>query len=136
MYYGGDVYSLCEDYYKALSGIYEKTGCDIVAHFDLVTKYNDGNSIFDTKHPRYIKAATDALDILVKKPVIFEINTGAIARLNKSKPYPEESFVNIIHSAGRDTILSSDCHNMNYLTESFEKYKHLATLDKLPIKQK
>lgn len=134
-YYGGDIYSLCEHYYETVAKVYDKTGCDIVAHFDLVTKYNEGDKLFDTTHPRYIKAATAALEMLVKKPVIFEINTGAIARGHRTSAYPSKNLLDIILKNGRDTILSSDCHDMDNLTESFDKYRHLATLDKLPSKK-
>lgn len=134
-YYGGDIYALCEHYYETVAKVYDKTGCDIVAHFDLVTKYNEGNKLFDTSHPRYVKAARAALEVLTKKPVIFEINTGAIARGYRTSAYPEESLIDVILKSGGNTILSSDCHDMNYLTESFDKYRHLATLDRLPTKK-
>ena len=131
-YYGGDIYALCEDYYETLTGIYEKTGCDIVAHFDLVTKYNEGDNLFDTTHPRYIKAAESALRVLLEKPVIFEINTGVIARGYRSAPYPAPHFLEMLKTSGAKTILSSDCHNKEFLAESFDKYSGLATLNKLP----
>ena len=135
-YYGSDIYSLCDHYFEIVSGVCEKTKCDIVAHFDLVTKYNGTGKFFDTKNPRYLKSAFAALDELLKKPVIFEINTGAIARGYKTEPYPALPFIEKIREYGSDIILSSDCHNMDRLTESFDKYKHLATLDKLDFKRK
>ena len=135
-YYGGDAYSLCEHYYEILSGIYEKTGCDVVAHFDLVTKYNEGEKIFDTQNPRYLAAANAALSELIKKPVIFEINTGAIARGYRTSPYPMKNFLDTIMENKKPTILNSDCHNKDFLIESFDKYKHLATLDRLPMRVK
>ena len=131
-YYGGDFYALCEDYFETLSKIYEKTGCDLVAHFDLVTKYNEADRLFDTSHPRYIKAAQAALKAVMKYPVIFEINTGAIARGYRKTPYPAPNLVEIIRASGAPTILSADCHDKDFLTESFDKYKAYATLDKLP----
>ena len=135
-YYGGDIYSLCEDYFETLSGVYEKTGCDIVAHFDLVTKYNEGDRLFDTSNPRYIKAAEGALRTLMKKPVIFEINTGAIARGYRTAPYPAKPFLDIILSGGGKTILSADCHDKDFLAESFDKYRSFATLGRLPERAK
>ena len=135
-YYGGDIYSLCEHYYETVAKLYEKTGCDVIAHFDLVTKYNEGDRLFDTANERYLNAARSALDELIKKPVIFEINTGAIARGYRTTPYPDKRFIDVIKSNGKPTILNSDCHNKDFLIESFDKYKHLATLDKLPMRQK
>ena len=130
--YGGDFYALCEDYFKTLEKLYEKTHCDIVAHFDLVTKYNENDRLFDTKNPRYIKAAEHALLTLIEKPVIFEINTGAMAKGYRSTPYPAKNLLDILKGNGAKTILSSDCHDKRYLTHAFSEHQSLATLDKLP----
>lgn len=134
-YYGGDIYALCEHYFEVLTEVYDKTKCDIVAHFDLVTKYNEGNTLFDPAHPRYVRAAEAALEVLTKKPVIFEINTGVIARGHRTSAYPAKNLLDIILKSGCDTILSSDCHDMDYLTASFDEYAHLATLKRLPMKK-
>lgn len=135
-YWNGDFYSLCEDYFETLSKIYEKTECDIVAHFDLVTKYNENDKLFDTSNPRYLNAADRALQTLIKKPVIFEINTGAISRGYRTSPYPAPRFIEELKRKGVPIILSSDCHNKNYLTKAFDEYYTLATLDKLPERKK
>ena len=85
-YYGGDFYAFAEDYYKLVGNLYEKTKCDIVGHFDLITKFNEENDLFDTENPRYVKATDDALDKLLKEDVSFEINYGAICRGYRKTP--------------------------------------------------
>ncbi len=122
-YYEGDYYSLAEDYYGLVGSIYEKTRCDIVGHFDLMTKFNEGDELFDTNHPRYRRAVEGALDTLLKTPAIFEINTGAIRKGYRSTPYPQKWIVDRIKRAGRRLILSSDCHDKNYLLFEFEKWE-------------
>ena len=42
-YYGGDWYAFAEDYYRTVAQVRERTGCRIVGHFDLVTKFNEGD---------------------------------------------------------------------------------------------
>ena len=71
-YYGGDFYAYCEDYYELVAKVYEKTKCRIVAHFDLVTKFNEENDLFDTTHPRYVAAVDAAIAALLPCPVTFE----------------------------------------------------------------
>ncbi len=44
-YYGGDIYALAEEYFAKVGNILEKTGADIVGHFDLVTKFNEGGAM-------------------------------------------------------------------------------------------
>lgn len=36
-----------------------RTGCQIVGHMDLITKFNKGDRLFDTEHPRYRNAARE-----------------------------------------------------------------------------
>lgn len=124
-FYGGDVYALCEEYYATVARVYEKTRCTVVGHFDLVTKFNEGNIRFDTAHPRYRAAALGALEELLSKPVLFEINTGAIARGWRTRAYPEDFLLRelIAHKAG--LLLSSDCHDKRFLLCGMEEYRGL-----------
>ncbi len=121
--YGGDYYAFAEDYFALVGELWERTGCDVVAHFDLITKFNEGGRLFDPTHPRYRAAALSALDRLCRHPVIFEINTGAISRGYRSEAYPEPFFIGEIRRRGRPLILSSDCHDKQNLLFGFEELK-------------
>ncbi len=127
--YDGDYYACAEDYYSLIGSLYEITKCDIIAHFDLITKYNEGNQLFDPSHPRYIAASDAALDRLIDTPALLEINTGAIARGYRSKAYPEERIRQRWLSAGKELILSSDCHNRRNLLFGFEQLKDIPRRD-------
>jgi len=122
-HYGGDVYSFIEDYYTLVGDVYRKTGCDIIGHFDLVTKFNEDGSLFDTSHPRYVRAADRALNKLLREDVAFEINYGAVGRGYRKTPYPEERILNQIEAAGKKTIRTSDCHNKDWLLLGSSDYK-------------
>lgn len=124
-YYDGDFLAFAEDYYKVLGDIYNKTHCDIVGHFDLITKFNEDDKLFDTSDPRYRKAALDALESIVssaagEKVPVFEINTGGMARGYRSEPYPAEFIREELKKRGLKTILSSDCHNREQLLYGFD----------------
>lgn len=123
--YVGDVYAFAEEYYALVGRIYEKTECNIVGHFDLITKFNEGNCRFDTSHPRYRKAAGEALEALLAAPVIFEINTGAIARGYRRTPYPENWILRELIAHKAPLLLSSDCHDKRFLLCELEKYRDL-----------
>lgn len=114
-HYDGDCYAFAEHYYKMVGEIFDRTHCDIVGHFDLVTKFNEDGSLFDTSHPRYRAAALAALDRLCECPVIFEINTGAIARGYRKTPYPEAFLLEELRRRKKPLILSSDCHDRRFL---------------------
>ena len=40
-HYDGDAMAFAEDYYKLVGNLYNKTKCDVIAHFDLLTKFNE-----------------------------------------------------------------------------------------------
>ena len=118
--YRGDIYAFAEDYYTAVADLFRRTDCDIIAHFDLFSKYNEGNCLFDTYHPRYVAAADAALDVLLESRAILEINTGAMARGYRCSPYPEKRILERWLDAGRSVILSADCHDKRQLLCGFE----------------
>lgn len=123
--FGGDYYLAIERYYESLASIVEKTDCDIIGHFDLVTKYNEGDNLFSTAHPRYVNAYKKAVDKLVKYGKPFEINTGAISRGYRSQPYPAKEIIEYIKEKGGKLILSSDSHSKENIAYQYDKWKDL-----------
>ncbi len=119
-HYGGDIYALAEDYFETVSHI---RGADIIGHFDLITKFNEVQKLFDEKNERYVAAYKKAVDMLLIQNVPFEINTGAISRGYRTAPYPNADIVRYIRENGGRTILSSDSHQKETLCFEFEKYK-------------
>ena len=124
-FYGGDVYAFAEEYYALVGQIHAKTACTVVGHFDLITKFNEANCRFDTAHPRYRRAAGEALEALLDEPVVFEINTGAIARGYRRTPYPENWILQELIAHKAPLLLSSDCHDRRFLLHGLEQYRDL-----------
>ena len=123
-WYGGDYYALAEDYFKNIASLASKR-TDIVGHFDLITKFNEGDSLFDSQNPRYLAAAKSAIDALLPLGVPFEVNTGAISRTYRTEPYPAKSLIDYIKEKGGSLILSSDTHSKDNIAFQFDKWDHL-----------
>ena len=121
-WYGGDYYALCEEYFSLVSAYADRSDVEIIGHFDLVTKYNGGNALFDERDPRYLAAATKAADILLRAQKTFEINTGAMARGYRSAPYPAAPILRRIREQGGATILSSDAHTVQTIGYAFDRH--------------
>ncbi|MBQ6153803.1 MAG: histidinol-phosphatase [Ruminococcus sp.] len=119
-YFGGDICALCECYFDTVSKVVEKTGCDIIGHFDLITKFIEKEPLFDTKNPRYQKAWKKAVDILLPYDIPFEINNGAISRGYRMSPYPAADIIAYIRENGGRLILSSDAHSKEDIGFGFE----------------
>lgn len=192
--YGGDPLALAEAYFAHVARLPAVTGCQIIGHFDLLTKFNElpaarrdeagplnggipeavgtaetgrepdatagpqagapeksaapahslhsdahtqgGTSaaraagapapIFDTAAPRYRAAAERALHALLSTDVLFEINTGAMARGLRTTPYPAADLLRAIREGGGRILVSSDCHDRRYLDYGFDAAISLA----------
>ena len=136
-HYNGDFYAYIDDYYTLMADVVAKTKCDIIGHFDLVTKFNEHGDLFDINDPRYINSMQKALNALIKTRIPFEINTGAISRGYRTTSYPEQSILECIGNAGIPFVINSDTHNVNTIDcnltleqERLDKlgYKYLTTL--------
>lgn len=120
-YFGGSFISFSQAYYEIVAKLGEKINPSFIGHFDLVTKFNENDCLFSTKDPRYIEAWQAAADELLKLKVPFEINTGAIARNCRVTPYPALDIAEYITERGGEFILSSDCHDSDFLSCGFDE---------------
>ncbi len=142
--WGGDPIGFAVDYFAEVADIIEKTDADIIGHFDLVTKFNEGGQMFDETDPRYVAAWMKALDKLIPTGKLFEINTGAISRGYRTEPYPAKPIIKEILKRDGKLILTADSHHKDTLEFAFEdaiKYAkecgvtELYTFSGNPIKQ-
>lgn len=119
-YFGGNYRKFVEEYYANVAEVIKKTNADVVGHFDLVAKFNEGNKYFDEDADWYKKCVSDALADVCKTKPVFEVNTGAISR-GFNKIYPSEFILKEIKKAGCDVVVTSDCHNAESLGCAFDK---------------
>lgn len=106
-----------------LAGIDE---VDIVAHFDLPTKYDDKHGFFRPDSPRFVAAALAALDALAAAGKIFEINTGAVARGDKKSVYPSRALLTALRERNGRITISSDAHKAANIRFGFSEAEALA----------
>ncbi len=121
-FYAGDIYRLVEDYYLTLADVGRKTQCNIIGHFDLITKFNENNELFNEDNDRYKKAYLLALNQLNCGEHLFEINTGCVSRGYKSTPYPSIAILREIKKRKGIFILTSDSHDTSGIGYDFDKW--------------
>lgn len=114
--FGGDPYAYAEEYYKSMALLEG----DIVGHFDLLTKFDRRNEIFNPGEERYRKAALSAMEALLEKNMVFEMNTGAMSRGYKDEPYPDLWILEEMKKRGARIILTSDCHYAPHLDFGYD----------------
>lgn len=125
-YYEGDIFAFCEDYYKLLSSFSEVDNIEIIGHFDLVTKFNEGGCLFDIKNRIYESAVNNALYKLAAADKILEINTGAVSRGYRNMPYPDSDILVKWRKLGGRIIFSGDAHSCKGLCYRFDEAEKLA----------
>ena len=130
--FGGDAQAMARCYFETVGEVYERTRCDIVGHFDLITKFIESDPLFDPSSQEYVKAWQEAAERLIPSKALFEINTGAVSRGYRSGPYPSEEIISYLTQNGAGIILSSDAHSEQDIAFGFERYGHLATAEFIP----
>lgn len=119
--FGGDPYAYCRAYFETCARAYEASPAQIAGHLDLVTKFNEGFRQFDETDPRYLDPAFAALECAVRRGMVVELNTGAIARGYRTAPYPGPALLRRLAELGGQVMVNSDCHNAALLTCWYEE---------------
>lgn len=122
--YGGKFSALAHDYYAQVAEVADRTECDIIGHFDLITKFKNRTELI--KDAAYYDEAFAALDVLIPTGKPFEINLGAISRGYRSTPYPDAVILKEIHRRGGDIVITGDCHNKEFLGKNYDVAAQLA----------
>ena len=130
--FDGDIYALVETYYETVSQVVERTGADLIGHFDIITKFLERVPLFDTQHPRCLAAWQTAADALLKTGKPFEINTGAMSRGYRTSPYPAPEILSYLRARGARFLLSSDCHEKEALMYRFSDFEPYASCADFP----
>jgi len=119
--FGDDGMALAKAYYRCVSELPDRIRTDIVGHFDLVTKWCEYIPYLDLDSEEYLDLAREAIDSLVSRVPVFEVNTGAISRGYRTAPYPSLSVLREMKKAGVHLVLSSDCHDKRHLSTGFDQ---------------
>ena len=122
----GSADAAAEAYFRQYAALAKIEEVDIVGHIDLLTKFDEQGSFFQPDSARFMKAALEAVDVLIVAGKIFEINTGAISRGYRTTPYPSAELLReIVRRGGRITI-SADAHRAQDVTCRFAESESLA----------
>lgn len=113
-YYGADkVYT---QYFKTLRKMLnsELFDLDIVGHFDLPKKFND----LPGDKELIFNEAMKTLELVKKKGIVVEINTGGL-RKDVKEQYPSEEIINHMLDLDIEILLGSDAHKPNQIAWEF-----------------
>ena len=113
--FGGDKLAFAQAYYDTVVKNIRRCKPTIVGHFDVLTKFG----LIDEEDPAYQRIALDALEKVVEVCPVVEVNTGAIFRRLRERPYPADFLLRHLHKIGGEVILSADTHMASGLGYAF-----------------
>ena len=119
--FDGDRDAAAEAYFAKVREISAIQEADIVGHFDLITKFDEPEPLYNADSPRYRAAALDAMEALVQAGKIFEINTGAMSRGYRSSPYPAAPLLCALRRMGGRVTITADAHSRENLAFAFDQ---------------
>ena len=118
--FGGDYLEFAKAYYERFLSYLNIRKPDMVAHFDLVTKFDEKNDIILSEDKKYREIALKYFKEAMKLDLIFEMNTGAISRGYRTMPYISEELLYELKKADGKVIINSDSHHKDTIAESFD----------------
>ncbi|MCI8590266.1 MAG: histidinol-phosphatase HisJ family protein [Clostridiales bacterium] len=120
--FDGDYDKLNQAYYALVTKAALREGVDVVGHFDLITKFNDACGLFE-EGAAYMESARHAIDVIsASRPdLIFEVNTGAMARAGRAEPYPRYALLAYLRHKKMAVTITSDCHDKTKLAVGYEQ---------------
>ena len=124
-HFGGDGLRFAKKYYETVASLPQKRDFDIIGRFDLITKNIEQGNFLDVTSKAYLDMGFEAIHALKGKIPLFEVNTGAIARGYRTSPYPQTDFLQEFRRCGFGVVITSDCHNKNFVDCYFQEAEEL-----------
>lgn len=118
-----DIPRLAETYYQSFCAYIKSRKPDIIGHFDLITKFDEIDTPRFLNNAQYKQIAAKYTAEEAKSGCLFEVNTGAIARNLRTRPYPSEDLLYILKKAETGVVLASDSHTIETLDFGFADAK-------------
>jgi histidinol-phosphatase (PHP family) len=111
--FDGDIKKLVAYYYQQLVDMAVNEGPDVIAHFDLIKKYNKGSYFFDENESWYREMAFESLEKVAKTNAIVEINTRGVLKKLNEEFYPSNFILEKCEELNIPVCLSADTHHPN-----------------------
>lgn len=121
-HFGGDSEAFVRRYFAAEREMVAAFDFEIVAHPDLVRKFNGKSPYFDERSAWYREELEQTAAAIASSGKVVEVNTGAIARGWLDDAYPSAEFRGRLRERGVKFILSSDAHSAEALDCAFDRF--------------
>ena len=121
-HFAGSAEAYIRAYFSQVREMVGRFDFDVVAHLDLVRKFNLRAPYFDEGAAWYLEELERTADAVAASGKIAEVNTGAISRGWLDDAYPSSSFRSLLRERGVKFVLSADAHSADALDCAFDRF--------------
>ncbi|MBN2662870.1 MAG: histidinol-phosphatase [Bacteroidales bacterium] len=109
--YNNDIKFLVERYYNAVNQMIEEDSPDVIAHLDLIEKFNKNHKYFDSKAQWYQKIVDNCLKTIQKTNCIVELNSRSLYKGLLDDFSPKITILQKMLNLKIPVTISGDVHN-------------------------
>lgn len=106
-----NVQKLIKEYYNNLNSMVNNQKPDIIAHFDIVEKFNKNNRFFNSEEVWYTKVVDDSIEIIKNSNSLVEINSRSKYRGLINDFNPSLKIIKKMNNYNIPFVISGDIHN-------------------------
>lgn len=117
----GNGKALVEDYFAREREMALTTDCDIIGHPDLIRLRNETLHYFDENASWYKDELAATAEAFAKSGKVVEINTGGMARIGMTSPYPGPEMLKMLCAQKVPVMINTDAHTPGLLTYGFDE---------------
>lgn len=122
----GNVRAMVEAYYDTLMLMVERETFDFVGHLDVVKKRNKALGFLNESESWYMEKVKSVLDLISRRGVPVEINTGGIFRGATDDLYPSQPILRECCKRDIPVVINSDSHDPLHLDGGFDLAARMA----------
>lgn len=119
--YNNDIKFLIERYYNAVNQMVEEDTPDVIAHLDLVEKFNKNHKYFDSKAQWYQEIVDNSLKIIQKSGCIVELNSRSLYKGLLDDFSPKITILKKMLNLKIPVTISGDVHKPEEMELFWEK---------------
>ncbi|MFH0862635.1 MAG: histidinol-phosphatase HisJ [Candidatus Altiarchaeota archaeon] len=118
--FGGDIDRCIGEYFRLVQGLVKSDAVDVVAHLDLIKKFNGGGKYFRGDNEAFASGIERTLQLIRMKGLILEVNTSGFDK-PAGDMYPSEDVLRRAHELDIGITLGSDAHKPSQVGRHFDK---------------
>jgi len=122
LFFNHDIKKAVTCFWEQTFEMIETQKFDIIAHLDKIKMHNQ-DRFFKEDEGWYLKLADHAIDLIIKKKLIVEINSRGIYRMRCKNFYPSDYIIEKLAKAKTPMVISSDAHRAEELPLYYEEAK-------------